>query len=1509
MALKMKALPFFIALALAGCNGDDNKTTQDPGCSADDCAQQKDNSAPVISASIVDPQDSYAIGTEIQISSQVSDADNNIAFVEYFWNGALIKRVTQAPFTMPSFVVPINASLGENMLSATVTDKEGAQASGEMRLVVEAALKPPTVALVLPTNDTPLVAGESLDLAVTASDKDGDIVKVEYYLAGEKLAESATAPDYTASLTLPEAGMHKLTLVAIDSDGLNHTVDSMLMVAADHSAYLNAPTKVHFQSRAPYSQLTAYWTDNSVNESGFVVEQQIEGSDTWTTLGQAAVDEEMLTISNFSRDETSLLRVRAIRDDLSSDGSEAIRIVGTNDTLEVYPQVPAIEANQMMTVTKDVTDDDGNLVTRDITFPLMQYQTPNEPDEGKATRVSRYFSAQVRTMDGEPLISPVYETRPQIRNFLAQNDRSHTYRSDNLSGHRPYGYGHYGPIEGELGSSLHSKHWTNFDASEKVIVRVRLNDEMGMVDMGDLEIHPTPVDVVKVDDQTFDVTLEGASDAAKHYRIAVNRNAWTNAANTADRGPITIEAPLFIFVNPMHVAPGSAPQGEIKEFNDGELVVFGSGIHLPNPKYQFLGEGGSVPAEDGGAQGNDVVREMYAPGDAFLHYGFLFKNDSYPLKVWGRAMYSDEMFNVYTTAEGDADGYVWSDRARSKWSHLDAIEGNPWGITQAWDTHVWLQGAYKAEPTVFEGFTNIGARMGVMVRNGKAEVNNHKDVGYGGGTYQDNGAEVAYKGSLLINDDDITYVHENYTMDQCTSYVMHNGPSFQLGWEGVFSGDRNIETKVTNHTILSSDRRTDSFWKNHGVFDSRLRIGPLQNHSGGVFENFEFYGKETVIFNLRIWDEGDTTPDTVSMISDKVFKDFNIRQASYNMEELLTEPNLSLNKQAYLRFFHFDNLVIEGEHIDTISEFEQYFKYDDGLLLHTMTLFSLPDAVDIDSVTNGYAQAPIGEYVAIMADNGSYVQSDETLPQSLSPLTANATAVDQGFVIEDAGENMVALRDYTGRYVQVDTGRYGYTHVQTLPSDDISDNAKFIWVDNGDSTFSLLSKANGLYLRMETSTSSEAPLYAASDSIGTAESFAYNAHIGQAPVFGKPPVTLALEAEATFGSDTARNSESGLKLENSGEQVGYTYDGAWFEFDVNMADVAYMHVRANTSNNVRTLKVYANYAELGENGYLGDITTVDIGGWGDYAWSDKVKLNAPTGGNVTSLRFVQVGGGINVDGYEATFVRYDVNELVLQAEDANRIGDKDGENPDAMKTEDTGDGGTARNHIGFGDWFEFDINQDSVTNLSISARVASFSGPKFTVYADGTMLGELQTTSTGGWKKYQEFGFESLDTSAIDKIDTLRIVVSSGVNVDWFKVNVGSVKPVKAAKQFVLDTATDSNILNVKADKLDSIKDGAWVSYDLDFAPVGDIKATIQHVGGSGGTASLYGIYDGGEELLGSFQLPGGGGWNDPYLSQEGTLDSDRNMAEYKGIRLQIDTSANYCCNIGGLKLDYTVAP
>ena len=78
--------------------------------------------------------------------------------------------------------------------------------------------QPPLVALTAPASGTTVTAGTNVALTAAASDADGTIARVDFFV-GATLVGSDTTQPYGATWTGPQAGTYSLTAVAIDNDG------------------------------------------------------------------------------------------------------------------------------------------------------------------------------------------------------------------------------------------------------------------------------------------------------------------------------------------------------------------------------------------------------------------------------------------------------------------------------------------------------------------------------------------------------------------------------------------------------------------------------------------------------------------------------------------------------------------------------------------------------------------------------------------------------------------------------------------------------------------------------------------------------------------------------------------------------------------------------------------------------------------------------------------------------------------------------------------------------------------------------------------------------------------------------------------------------------------------------------------------------------------------------------------------------------------------------------------
>jgi hypothetical protein len=78
----------------------------------------------------------------------------------------------------------------------------------------------PSVSITQPATEAVFVGGADILISANASDPDGSVVKVEYFVAGTtKIGESTTGPTYGFTWTNAPAGRHDLTAKATDNSG------------------------------------------------------------------------------------------------------------------------------------------------------------------------------------------------------------------------------------------------------------------------------------------------------------------------------------------------------------------------------------------------------------------------------------------------------------------------------------------------------------------------------------------------------------------------------------------------------------------------------------------------------------------------------------------------------------------------------------------------------------------------------------------------------------------------------------------------------------------------------------------------------------------------------------------------------------------------------------------------------------------------------------------------------------------------------------------------------------------------------------------------------------------------------------------------------------------------------------------------------------------------------------------------------------------------------------------
>jgi regulation of enolase protein 1 (concanavalin A-like superfamily) len=195
----------------------------------------------------------YTAPASVTINASASDPDGTISRVEFYRGSTLIATDTTSPYSASWTSAPA----GSYALTARAYDSAGgAQTSAAVNISIGSASNQlPAVSITSPATGASFTAPASVTIAATATDTDGTIAGVDFYV-GSQLVASDTSSPYTASWTNVAAGTYSLTAVARDNSGGTRT-STAVSVTVNASGTL--PTSVAFNASPDHTALvTSY---------------------------------------------------------------------------------------------------------------------------------------------------------------------------------------------------------------------------------------------------------------------------------------------------------------------------------------------------------------------------------------------------------------------------------------------------------------------------------------------------------------------------------------------------------------------------------------------------------------------------------------------------------------------------------------------------------------------------------------------------------------------------------------------------------------------------------------------------------------------------------------------------------------------------------------------------------------------------------------------------------------------------------------------------------------------------------------------------------------------------------------------------------------------------------------------------------------------------------------------------------------------------------------------------
>ncbi|SHF51881.1 chitinase family 18 [Microbulbifer donghaiensis] len=241
---------------------------------------------------------SFQENDSVIIDVDASDSDGQVTTVEFFIDGNTIATDTSAPWSAVWTATP-----GNHQLSARVEDGGGLDiTTAPINISVTSDQpQPPQVNLDTPADGATYNTGDSVQLSASASDIDGSVSSVEFFVDGASIGIDGSAPFALSWTATP--GNHSVSATATDNDQLTADSAQVSISVVDldtpPSVALDSPAggSVYDENDTVTLSATAADSEGAVSRVEFYVGGQKVGEDSsipfsysWTaTTGNHAV--------------------------------------------------------------------------------------------------------------------------------------------------------------------------------------------------------------------------------------------------------------------------------------------------------------------------------------------------------------------------------------------------------------------------------------------------------------------------------------------------------------------------------------------------------------------------------------------------------------------------------------------------------------------------------------------------------------------------------------------------------------------------------------------------------------------------------------------------------------------------------------------------------------------------------------------------------------------------------------------------------------------------------------------------------------------------------------------------------------------------------------------------------------------------------------------------------------------------------------------------------------------
>jgi hypothetical protein len=171
------------------------------------------NTAPSVSLTGPSGGSSFLRNATVSISANASDAEGSVSLVEFFVNGKKVGEDASSSFSFDWTAT----GLGNQIIAVSAIDDLGLT-SAQQTVNITTTNNLPSASISAPVANASFFRGTSVSISANATDVDGSVSLVEFFVNGNKVGEYTSAP-FAFNWTATGLGNQSLTVVATDNDG------------------------------------------------------------------------------------------------------------------------------------------------------------------------------------------------------------------------------------------------------------------------------------------------------------------------------------------------------------------------------------------------------------------------------------------------------------------------------------------------------------------------------------------------------------------------------------------------------------------------------------------------------------------------------------------------------------------------------------------------------------------------------------------------------------------------------------------------------------------------------------------------------------------------------------------------------------------------------------------------------------------------------------------------------------------------------------------------------------------------------------------------------------------------------------------------------------------------------------------------------------------------------------------------------------------------------------------